>query len=59
LIISIGFITEEELFVVMNKFRKVSKDDVKKMVKAVDTDSNGKISINGMLTKKKKRFNLS
>ncbi len=43
----------------MNKFRKVSKDDVKKMVKAVDTDSNGKISINGMLTKKKKRFNLS
>ena len=31
----------------MSKFRKVSRDDIKKMIKAVDTDGNGKISING------------
>ena len=50
LIFLIGFISEEELFTVMNKFRKVSKEDVQKMVKAVDTDKNGKISINEFVT---------
>ena len=35
----------------MNKFRSVSKQDIQKMVKAVDTDGNGKISITGLRSK--------
>ena len=42
-----GYITEDELFQAMNKFRAVSKKDVQKMIKAVDTDGNGRINING------------
>jgi hypothetical protein len=42
-----GYITEEELFSAMNQFRSVSKEDIHKMVRAVDTDGNGKISISG------------
>jgi Ca2+-binding EF-hand superfamily protein len=33
----------------MNKFKKVSKDEVKKMIKAVDKNSDGNISIKGMI----------
>ncbi len=31
----------------MSKFRKVSRDEVKKMIKKADSDKNGKISIDG------------
>jgi hypothetical protein len=42
-----GYITEEELFSAMNQFRSVSKEDIQKMIKAIDTDGNHRISISG------------
>ena len=31
----------------MSRFRKVSNDDIKKMIQKADSDKNGKISIHG------------
>jgi Ca2+-binding EF-hand superfamily protein len=42
-----GQITEDELFQVMTKFRKVSKNDVKKMIDSVDKNHDGTINISG------------
>ena len=43
-----GFITEEELYNVMVKFRqKTTREEVRKMIKVVDKDKNGKISLDG------------
>jgi len=35
----------------MSRFRKVSNDDIKKMIQKADSDKNGKINIHGKFQK--------
>jgi Ca2+-binding EF-hand superfamily protein len=43
-----GYISADELYAVMSRFKgDLTKDDVKKMVKSIDSNSDGKISIDG------------
>jgi hypothetical protein len=35
----------------MSKFRRVSNDEIKKMIQKADSDKNGKISIHGKFSK--------
>lgn len=45
-----GYISADELFTVMSRFKSgITKDDVKKMIKSIDSNNDGKISIDGKI----------